>query len=120
MGRTKQVDKPDKDTDELERIAEAVEKLAGEVEILRGIFDRLQDDFAWALNNDAFRREDIHRESVQPMHITSIPLDPLAPDWHERVTAFGPRTSPKRRASTPKNQFNETFFMIGGIAGRSS
>src|SRR5438105_853037 len=90
MGRTKQADKPAKDVDGLERLAEAVEKLAGEVEILRGIVDRLQDDFAWALNNDAFRREDIHRESVMPLHLTSMPLDPLAPDWHERVNRFRP------------------------------
>jgi hypothetical protein len=88
MGRTKQVDKPAKDMDALERIAEAVEKLAGEVEILRGIIDRLQDDFSWALNNDAFRREEFPRERGSPLHITSMPLDPLAPDWHDRVNRY--------------------------------
>src|SRR5437773_11660783 len=90
MARTKEAEKPAKDTDGLERIAQTVEKLAGEVEILRGIIDRLRDDFTWALNNDAFGREDLHRESGPPLHITSMPLDPLAPDWHERVNRFRP------------------------------
>ena len=90
MGRTKQADKPAKGTDDLERIVEAVEKLAGEVEILRGIIDRLQDDFAWALNNDVFRHENMRGDPVVPLHVTSMPLDPLASDWAERVNRFLP------------------------------
>src|SRR5437867_10336154 len=90
MARTKDRDRPAKDTDALERIADAVEKLAGEVEILRGIIDRLQDDFAWALNNDAFGRADLSHKPALPMHVTSMPLDPLAPDWQERVNRFRP------------------------------
>jgi hypothetical protein len=90
MARTREAGKAAKDKEVLERIAEAVEKLAGEVEILRGVIDRLQDDFAWALNNDAFRGSAFRQERSPPFHITSMPLDPLAPDWHEQVNRFRP------------------------------
>jgi hypothetical protein len=90
MAKTRDAAKGTKDTDVLERIAEAVEKLVGEVEILRAIIDRLQDDFAWALNNDAFRGSSLRCERSPPIHITSVPRDPLAPDWHERVNRFRP------------------------------
>jgi hypothetical protein len=88
MAKARNTDKSARGNEVLERIAEAVEKLAGEVEILRGIIDRLQEDFAWALNNDAFRGEGARRERVPPVHITSMPLDPLAPDWHERLNRY--------------------------------
>jgi hypothetical protein len=94
MGSTKRTAKPAGDQDAIQRIADAVEKLAGEVEVLRGIVDRLQDDFAWALNNDAFGRGELHRDPGPPMHITSMPRDPLAPDWHERVNRFRPEDLP--------------------------
>lgn len=90
MGSTKRIAKTADEQDAIQRIADAVEKLAGEVEMLRGIVDRLQDDFAWALNNDAFGRDNPYREPGPPMHITSMPLDPLATDWHERVNRFRP------------------------------
>jgi hypothetical protein len=90
MARLKERDKTAKDSDSLERIAEAVEKLAGEVGVLREILDRFQDDFAWALNNDAFRSGEFRREKSLPMHITSMPRDALAPDWSERINRFGP------------------------------
>jgi hypothetical protein len=82
------------DEDSMKRIADAVEKLAGEVEVLRGVIDRLQDDLAWALNNDAFAGNNRHREPCPPMHITSMPRDPLASDWHERLNRFRPEDLP--------------------------
>jgi hypothetical protein len=98
----------------LERIADAVEELAGEVETLRGIIDRLQDDFAWALNNDAFRGETPRRERCPPLHITSMPLDPLASDWHERVNRFRPEDldhepdpADARRAAVQRDLFSQ-------------
>jgi len=90
MAKTKQADKTATDSDNVERLASAVEKLAGEVGILREIVDRLQDDLAWALNNDVFRREHHHREPVPPMQLISMPLDPRAPDWNERINRIRP------------------------------
>ena len=90
MTKTKQAGKPATDSDTLERIADAMEKLAGEVEILRGVIDRLQDDLAWALNNDRFQRENYQREPVRPMQLISMPLDPRAPDWNERINRIRP------------------------------
>ena len=92
MGSTKRSSKATDEQDAMQRIADAVEKLAGEVEMLRTIIDRLQDDFAWALNNDAFGR--IKPDAGPAMHITSMPRDPLAPDWHERLNRFRPEDLP--------------------------
>jgi hypothetical protein len=90
MAKIKQADKPATDSDNLERLTSAIEKVAGEVGILREIVDRLQDDLAWALNNDVFRRENYHREPVPPMQLTSMALDPCAPDWNERINRVRP------------------------------
>jgi hypothetical protein len=79
----KQADKPAQDANALESIAEAVQKLKREVESLRGVIDRLQDEVAWAFDNDTFRRGKARSESAIPMHITSMPRDPLAPDWKD-------------------------------------
>jgi hypothetical protein len=92
--RAKQADKPANDAKALERISESVEKLAGEVEALRRIIDRLQDDVDRALGNETLCCGKPCGEPVMPMHITSMPRDPLAPDWDERLNRFRPEDLP--------------------------
>lgn len=53
-----------------------------ELSAIREALDAIRDDVAWWLNNH--RRE--HWLPVQP--ITSMPVDPLAPDWAERLNKF--------------------------------
>lgn len=78
--------------DSVLKLTEAVEALAGEVRVLREILDRLQDDFAWALHNDAFRAT--LKAPVPPMVITSLPRDPLAKDFAARINRYRPEDLP--------------------------
>ena len=61
-----------------------VERLEAEMRCIRETLDRLQDDFAWSLNNDP-AREDTWRPASAPIHITSLARDPLAADFGERI-----------------------------------
>ena len=83
------------DADGHERLAVAVELPTEEVHILREIVDRLQDDLAWALNNDRFRT----RPASSPMHITSMPANPLAPDFGEHINRYRPEDIPSEPVS---------------------
>lgn len=60
----------------LERLLQTVERLEGELRCIRETLDRIQDDFAWALDNDP-ARQNSWRPAPPPMHITSLPRDPL-------------------------------------------
>jgi hypothetical protein len=99
-------------SDAVERLIEAAQKLACEMGCLRSAVEKLQDDFAWALNNDVFRRVDRGTESVPPFPVTSMPLDPLALDWARRLNRLGPEDVPhevhlrgQNKSSIQKNLF---------------
>jgi hypothetical protein len=73
-------------TDEgLQRLIEAVERVGEELDCLYQILDQIRDDFGWALNNDRFRT--IPEAAI----VTSLPRDPLAADWNERMNRITPR-----------------------------
>ena len=77
--------KPAAPTEEvLDRLVETVERLEEDMRCIRETLDRLQDDFAWSLNNDP-AREDSWRPASAPIHITSLARDPLAADFGERI-----------------------------------
>lgn len=94
MGRTKKAEQPVINAKAIERIGEAVENLAAEVESLRGALDCVQDDVAFALENDTLRRRKAHGEPAFPMHITSMPRNPLAPDFGKRLNRVRPEDLP--------------------------
>ena len=73
-------------TDEkLQCLIEAVERVGEELNCLYRVLDQIRDDFGWALNNDRFRT--IPEAAI----VTSLPRDPLAPDWNERMNRITPR-----------------------------
>ena len=74
----------------LERLARAMERLEGEMRSVGESLDRLQDDFAWSLNNDP-RRRDSWLPAAPIMHLTSMPRDPLAPDFGRRINKVEPK-----------------------------
>jgi hypothetical protein len=81
----RQKSKPPPEQQELlERLVETVERLEGELRFIRETLDRIQDDFAWNLNNDP-ARQDSWLPASPPLQITSLPRDPLAPDFGERI-----------------------------------
>jgi hypothetical protein len=81
------------ESDILQRLVDAVDRLANEVQVMRQVIDEIRDDFAWGLNNDAFRQAP--RRTVPPMVLKSMPLDPRAPDFGRRINQY------RQEAETP-------------------
>lgn len=69
--------------EEVRALRDVVVQLTNEVAVLRSVLDEVRDDLGWALNNRAEFR------CPHPvMHLTSMPKDPLAPDFGERVNKY--------------------------------
>src|SRR5438046_1469719 len=76
------------DAEVLERLVHAVESVAGQIEVLRTVLDEIREHLGWAIQNDCFRC---------PAHacpVTSMPTDPTAADWGERLNRFSTRDLP--------------------------
>lgn len=79
----------------LETVAQNSEAITEEIKIIRETIDRLQDDVDWAINN----REEFRRAPTPPCtRLTSIPLDPCAADFGERINTAA---QPEAVADTP-------------------
>jgi hypothetical protein len=90
----------EKDEETASDLAAAVERLTDEVQVLRQAVDDLREELVWELRQ--LRSE--AGPKPPPFHLTSMPLDPLAPDFHQRVNAIDPRTlaeSPATPAEPP-------------------
>ena len=87
----------------LERLATAMERLEGEMRSVLESLDRLQDDFAWSLNNDP-RRRDSWLPAAPIMHLTSMPRDPLAPDFGRRINKVEPKVMAALREQAKTRQ----------------
>jgi hypothetical protein len=79
------------DGDVLGRLVEAVERLAAEVAVMRQVIDEIRDDFAWGLDNDAFRARSA---GPPPVVLKSMPLAPCAPDFGRHVNRHVATESP--------------------------
>lgn len=94
----------------MDRLVAAFETIAEEIKAIRQSVDRLQDDFAWAFDNQAFSREPIP-PSVMPF--TSMALHPLAEDFGERINAVTPEpaasTSPGTSAQASRGRQGELW-----------
>lgn len=92
----------------VQSLTQQVETLAGHVEIVHQVLDEIREDIGWALQNDSFstRRSD---EWLPVTHITSMPKDPCAPDFHERVNRFSAKDLPlqQQEDSTPSSADNQ-------------
>lgn len=76
----------------IEQLGENVHELKEEVRVLRQVLDEIRDDIGWAMNN---REEFRCQRSERPiMHVTSMPKDPLAPDFGERINRLSARDLP--------------------------
>ena len=74
----------------MERLIEAVGELRDEVRVLREAIDEFRELYDWAVRNAA-PHDDVPRHIV---HVTSMPADPLAPDFGERVNRFTAKDLP--------------------------
>ena len=85
--------------DALTEKLECLEPLVGQVETLRIAIDDLREEVAWATRN-------MFRPAWTPTpQVTSLPKDPLAEDFHERVNRFTaqdlPPEPPAQLSSSP-------------------
>ena len=65
------------DAEQMELLIAAVERLTDEVRVLRDAVDELAGGVRWAARNDKL--------SGPVFVLTSMPRDPAAPNWAERV-----------------------------------
>lgn len=59
-------------------------RLLEELAMARQMLEEIQDDLAWAIMNC----RDGGHSPRPPLRITSMPLDPCADDWSERVNRY--------------------------------
>jgi hypothetical protein len=88
-------------TDSEDSIVAALDRLREELTVVRQVLDEIREEMEWANRNP--------RESDQlpmmPRRITSMPLDPCAPDWAERVNRYSAADLPvELRDPTPPQQ----------------
>src|SRR5688572_24113349 len=65
-------------------LAELLTRLADEIGVLRQAVDELREELAFELR----KLRDGVAQSPPPFHLTSIPRDPCAEDFHQRVNAI--------------------------------
>lgn len=80
------------DEDAVERLADAVDSLVEEIHLLAQSLDDLREEFSWAIRNDPLRA---------PYRLTSMPLDPTAPDFAERLNQLTPADLPPAQVAPP-------------------
>ncbi len=68
--------------DRLEHVAEVVREAVEELGVLSDIEDEKREEIQWAVRN------------YRLLQLTSMPLDPAASDWAERVNKFTPEDVP--------------------------
>ena len=78
-----------------------LDRLLEELAMARQMLEEIQEDLAWAIMN---YRDGEHVPSP-PLRITSMPLDPCAADWPERVNRYSADdVVPDVCPTTPKRQ----------------
>jgi len=99
MAHERPNDRPNEET--IASLTEAVDEVRDELTGIRRVVDEIHGDLEWAAKN---HRPDDWRP-IQP--ITSLPLDPLAADWAQRVNRFAaPDIAPALQPTEPVSGTN--------------
>jgi hypothetical protein len=72
----------------VDALTAAVERVGDELRVIREVMDECREHFEWAVNNDRLRCPS------PALHITSLPKDPVAPDFGERINRFSAEDLP--------------------------
>jgi hypothetical protein len=86
-------------------VAEALDRLAQELAVLRDVLDDIHSELQWANRN----RPDHEGDRWAIRRITSMPLDPTAPDWAERLNQFSAADLPAAAEPPVSNQPGRLF-----------
>lgn len=89
---------------EPDAVAEALDRLSDELTVLRDVLDEIRSELQWANRN----REDGPWKPA-PVHITSMPRDPTAPDWAERLNRFSAADLPGEDSELPTAEQGHLF-----------
>ena len=93
MGKARKAAAPEQNDD----LVDAVRDLTAEVRVLRDAIDELREEVQYAANNLFDPRE----PPLPHRRITSMPKDPLADDFGERINAYTPEDLPTDAPDEP-------------------
>ena len=82
-------------------LTESIDRLRQEVEVLRIVVDELREELQYLVRNPG---ENHVAKSIERLRVTSLPLDPAADDFEERVNAVPEKTVAELRTATPTGQ----------------
>lgn len=92
-------------TESADSIADSLDRLREELAVVRQVLDEIREELEWANRN----RGEPDSTPMMPRRITSMPLDPCAPDWAERLNRFSAADLPIEPAEPSAKQQGELF-----------
>ena len=79
-----------------EALVASIDALRDEVNVLRTAVDELREELQWLVRNPGENRV---AEMIERLRVTSLPLDPAADDFGQRVNAVPEETIAELRTS---------------------
>jgi len=86
-------------------VAEALDRLTEELAVARQVLDDIYSELQWANRN----RPDGEIRTGSVRRITSMPLDPTASDWAERVNRYSADDLPGEDPEPPPAEPGQLF-----------
>lgn len=82
-------------------LAESVARLTAELRVIRDVLDDLRIELQYLVRNPG---ENLGSEAIERLRVTSLPLDPAADDFDQRVNAVPEQTIAELRAAADTTQ----------------
>ena len=82
-------------------LAESVDQLTAEMRVIRDVLDDLRIELQYLVRNPAENRGS---ETIERLRVTSLPLDPAAEDFDQRVNAVPEKTIAELRTAAETAQ----------------
>jgi hypothetical protein len=92
-------------TDAEDSIASSLDRLREELTVVRQVLDDIREELEWANRN----RSEPTPSPLLPRRITSMPLDPCAADWAERLNRYSAADIVDETAEPSAKQQGELF-----------
>jgi len=84
-----------------DELAESVDRLTAELRVVRDVLDDLRIELQYLVRNPGVYRV---AEPTERLRVTSLPLDPAAEDFEQRVNAVPTETVAELRTAAETNQ----------------
>lgn len=84
-------------------LIESIDSLREQVEVLRNAVDELREELQYLVRNPGENRT---AETIERLRVTSLPLDPAAEDYDDRVNAVPEATVANLRTAGETTQEN--------------